>query len=184
MLIRHAADLTEAQVTLREAYLDRRRFLMAGAGAALGAVFIPGYADASPLSGAKSQYSTTDKLTSLSDITSYNNFYEFGTDKADPAANAGKLTLSPWSIKVDGLVNKPATYALEDFIKPYALEERIYRHRCVEAWSMVIPWLGFPLADIIKQADPQGSSDLALCRGAPARRSDASAHHHGGRPLW
>jgi sulfoxide reductase catalytic subunit YedY len=158
MLIRHTPDLTEAHVTPKEAYLDRRRFLIGSAGAAVGATLLSGPGQAAALSGAKSPYSTTDKLTSLADITSYNNFYEFGTDKGDPAAYAGKLTTSPWSIKVDGLVNKPATYALEDFIKPYALEERIYRHRCVEAWSMVIPWLGFPLGDVIKQADPQGSA--------------------------
>jgi len=158
MLIRHAPDLTEAHVTPKEAYLNRRRFLVAGAGALVGAALLPREAAATPLSGAKSPYSTADKPTSLSDITSYNNFYEFGTDKADPAAYAGKLTLKPWSVKVDGLVNKPGTYDLDEFAKPYAVEERIYRHRCVEAWSMVIPWLGFPLAAVLKRADPQGSA--------------------------
>ncbi|MDQ0392851.1 protein-methionine-sulfoxide reductase catalytic subunit MsrP [Labrys monachus] len=158
MLIRNAPDLTEAHVTPREAYLDRRRFLIGSAGAALGAALLPAAAAAAPLAGIKSPYSTTDKPSSLSDITTYNNFYEFGTDKADPAAYAGKLTLSPWSVKVDGLVNKPGTFALEDFVKHYAIEERIYRHRCVEAWSMVIPWLGFPLSEVIKRADPQGSA--------------------------
>ncbi|MGJ4855735.1 protein-methionine-sulfoxide reductase catalytic subunit MsrP [Labrys sp. KB_33_2] len=157
MLIRHTPDLTEAHVTPQQAYVDRRRFL-AGIGAAAGAALLPFSAEAAKLSGAKSTYSTDEKQTSLEDITSYNNFYEFGTDKSDPAAYAGKLTTTPWSIKVDGLVNKPATYALEDFIKPYRLEERIYRHRCVEAWSMVIPWLGFALADVIKKAEPQGSA--------------------------
>jgi len=158
MLIRHAPDLTEASVTPRETYLNRRRFLSGSAGVAIGAAMMPRLADATPLTGAKSQYSTTDKLTSLADITSYNNYYEFGTDKADPAAYADKLTLNPWTIKVDGLVNKTATFGLEDFVKPYAIEERIYRHRCVEAWSMVIPWLGFPLAEVIKRAEPQGSA--------------------------
>ncbi|WP_413993660.1 protein-methionine-sulfoxide reductase catalytic subunit MsrP [Labrys okinawensis] len=158
MLIRHAPDLTEAHVTPKEAYLNRRSFLLGSAGAAIGAGLMSGAAGAAALSGAKSPYSTTDKPTSLDDITSYNNFYEFGTDKGDPAAYAGKLTTSPWSIKVDGLVNKPATYALEDFVKPYAIEERIYRHRCVEAWSMVIPWLGFQLSEVLKKAEPQGSA--------------------------
>ncbi|GLS20348.1 protein-methionine-sulfoxide reductase catalytic subunit MsrP [Labrys miyagiensis] len=158
MLIRHAPDLTEAHVTPKEAYLNRRSFLLGSAGAAIGAGLMSGSAGAAALSGAKSPYSTTDKPTSLDDITSYNNFYEFGTDKGDPAAYADKLTTSPWSMKVDGLVNKPATYALEDFVKPYALEERIYRHRCVEAWSMVIPWLGFQLSEVLKKAEPQGSA--------------------------
>lgn len=157
MLIRHAPDLTEAHVTPKEAYVDRRRFL-AGAGAAAGAMLLAGSAEATALSGAKSPFSTDEKQTSRDDVTSYNNFYEFGTDKADPAAYAGKLTTTPWSIKVDGLVNKPATYALDDFVKPHHLEERIYRHRCVEAWSMVVPWLGFSLAEVIKRAEPQGSA--------------------------
>ncbi|CAM5766323.1 protein-methionine-sulfoxide reductase catalytic subunit MsrP [Labrys miyagiensis] len=154
MLIRHAPDLTEAHVTPREAYLDRRSFLLGSAGGAITVGLGGAVANAAPLSGAKSQYSTTDKPTNLEDITGYNNFYEFGTDKGDPAAYAGKLTTSPWSIKIDGLVSKPATYALEDFVKPHGLEERIYRHRCVEAWSMVIPWLGFQLSDALKRAEP------------------------------
>ena len=158
MLIRHAPDLTEAHVTPRESYLNRRNFLIGSAGAAIGAALMPSFAGATPLTGVKSPFSTTDKLTSLADVTSYNNFYEFGTDKSDPAAYAGKLTLAPWTIEVDGLVNKPGTFALEDFVKPNTIEERIYRHRCVEAWSMVIPWLGFPLAEVIKRADPQGSA--------------------------
>ena len=153
MLIRHAPDLTEAHVTPKQAYVDRRHFL-AGLGAVAGAALLPVSADAAKLSGAKSAYSTDEKQTSFEDVTSYNNFYEFGTDKSDPAAYAGKLTTTPWSIKVDGLVNKPATYALEEFIKPYRLEERIYRHRCVEAWSMIVPWTGFPLADLVAYAKP------------------------------
>jgi methionine sulfoxide reductase catalytic subunit len=98
------------------------------------------------------------ELTSLDDVTGYNNFYEFGTDKEGPAANAKNFRTRPWTVRVEGMVAKPADYQLEDFIKPYKLEERIYRHRCVEAWSMVIPWMGFPMADLLKAAQPQPSA--------------------------
>jgi sulfoxide reductase catalytic subunit YedY len=136
-------------------YLDRRTLL---AGAAAGLAAWPGLASAAPLAAAKSSFSTDEKLTSLKDVTSYNNFYEFGVDKEDPALNAGALTTSPWTVTIDGLVNKPGTYQFEDLVKPAALEERIYRMRCVEGWSMVIPWVGFPLAEVIKRAEPQGSA--------------------------
>jgi methionine sulfoxide reductase catalytic subunit len=96
----------------------------------------------------------TLKQTSYKDITTYNNYYEFGTDKNEPSQNAHTLKTAPWSIVVDGHVAKPATYHLEDFVKPHKLEDRIYRLRCVEAWSMVIPWLGFPMADLIKRVQP------------------------------
>ncbi len=95
-----------------------------------------------------------EELTPYGDVTTYNNYYEFGTDKGDPSENAGKLKTSPWKIAIEGEVEKPAIYDLDAFIKPFALEERIYRLRCVEAWSMVIPWIGFPLADLIKAAKP------------------------------
>jgi sulfoxide reductase catalytic subunit YedY len=102
----------------------------------------------------KTAYGAGEKPNAYQDITTYNNFYEFGTDKEDPGNNAGSLKTKPWTIKVDGLVAKPAEYQLEDLIKPYALEERIYRMRCVEAWSMVIPWIGFPLANLLKTVQP------------------------------
>jgi methionine sulfoxide reductase catalytic subunit len=159
MLIRRPADIKSSEITPRDVYLKRREFLAASA--AFGAAGLIGGgqpATAAKLAAAKSLYSTDDKLTTLKDVTSYNNFYEFGTDKSDPAANAHTLKTTPWSVKVDGLVNKPADYLLEDLLKPSALEERIYRLRCVEAWSMVIPWVGIPLADVIKRADPQGSA--------------------------
>lgn len=95
-----------------------------------------------------------EAITPFKDATHYNNFYEFGPDKGDPAANGDSLKTEPWSVVVDGEVGKPGRYALEDFVKPYQLEERIYRLRCVEAWSMVIPWLGFPLAQVLKQVEP------------------------------
>ncbi|HXE22036.1 MAG TPA: protein-methionine-sulfoxide reductase catalytic subunit MsrP [Rhodoferax sp.] len=101
---------------------------------------------------------TTEKLTSYQDITNYNNFYEFGTEKTDPAENAHTLKTSPWSVSVEGLIKKPARYTLEDLVKLSAQEDRIYRHRCVEGWSMVIPWVGYSLGELIKKVEPLGSA--------------------------
>jgi len=98
------------------------------------------------------------ELSEWDDITSYNNFYEFGTAKDDPAPNSRNFKTKPWTVKVDGMVKKPADYLIEDLIKPHKLEDRIYRHRCVEAWSMVIPWRGFPMADLIKRVEPLPSA--------------------------
>jgi sulfoxide reductase catalytic subunit YedY len=102
---------------------------------------------------------TGETLTPFEDVTSYNNFYEFGMDKGDPAANAGDLDMDPWSVQVTGEVARPGTYNLEDIIQPHRLEERIYRLRCVEAWSMVIPWVGIPLADILKRFEPTSNAN-------------------------
>ena len=113
------------------------------------------------LAGAKSAVAgavTLEKVTDYKDVTSYNNFYEFGTDKADPAKNAHTLKSTPWTVEVEGLVKKPAKYTLEDLIKLSPLEERIYRLRCVEGWSMVIPWVGYSLAELIKKVEPLGSA--------------------------
>jgi sulfoxide reductase catalytic subunit YedY len=162
MLIRRPSDIAPSEITPRDVYLRRREFL-AGA-AALGlssglSALLSGNAQAAPLAAEPSPLSTTDEdKTPLASVTSYNNFYEFGTDKGDPARYAGKLTTSPWKVKIDGLVNKGADYDLNDLIKPARLEERIYRMRCVEGWSMVIPWIGFPLAEVLKRADPQASA--------------------------
>ncbi|MBU0589267.1 MAG: protein-methionine-sulfoxide reductase catalytic subunit MsrP [Gammaproteobacteria bacterium] len=101
---------------------------------------------------------TMEKVTDYKDAASYNNFYEFGTDKSDPARNAHTLKTSPWSVEVEGLVNKPGKYSLEDLLKLSPMEERIYRLRCVEGWSMVIPWVGYSLAELIKRVEPQGSA--------------------------
>ncbi|HET9035265.1 MAG TPA: protein-methionine-sulfoxide reductase catalytic subunit MsrP [Myxococcaceae bacterium] len=104
------------------------------------------------------RYSTDEKPTSYEDITHYNHFYEFGSDKLDPAGNAGKLQTRPWTVAIDGLVKKPLTIDIDQLLKWFPLEERIYRMRCVEAWSMVIPWLGFPLGDFIRRVEPLGSA--------------------------
>ena len=101
---------------------------------------------------------TMDKVTAYRDASNYNNFYEFGTDKSDPAKNAGTLVTSPWTVEVEGLVKKPAKYTIEDLLKLSAQEERIYRLRCVEGWSMVIPWVGYSVADLIKKVEPLGSA--------------------------
>ncbi len=113
------------------------------------------------LAGAKSAVAgalVADKITAYADATSYNNFYEFGTDKADPARNAATLPVKPWSVTVEGLVKKPKTFTLEELLKLSAQEERIYRLRCVEGWSMVIPWVGYSLAELIKKVEPLGSA--------------------------
>ena len=158
MLIRRSPDILPSEITPRDVYLNRRQWMTGAAGLAL-ATSLPDGLGAAPLNAVKSPLSATDeKLTSREDITTYNNYYEFGTDKASPAAKAKSLKTSPWTVKVDGLVAKPADYALEDILKPVALEERIYRMRCVEGWSMVIPWVGFPLADLIKRVEPLGSA--------------------------
>ena len=102
----------------------------------------------------KSAFRVDEKLTDLKYITSYNNFYEFGTDKSDPAKNSTNFRSVPWTVTVDGEVKRPARYQLEDLLKHHPLEERVYRLRCVEAWSMVIPWVGFPLADLVKRVEP------------------------------
>jgi sulfoxide reductase catalytic subunit YedY len=143
-------DAPSSEITPERAFHTRREFLRAagigGAALAAGAFVLP------RATSAASQQ--RDELTPFEDVTTYNNFYEFGTDKGDPARNARNFRTTPWTVKVDGMVRRPADYALEDFIKPSKLEERVYRMRCVEAWSMVIPWQGFPLSDILRRAEP------------------------------
>ena len=158
MLIRRPNDILPSEITPREIYLNRRQWMAGAAGLALAAAALPEGLSAAPLNAAKSPFSTDEKKTSLEDVTSYNNYYEFGTGKNDPAAKAKSLKTSPWTVKVDGMVGKPGEFAVEDLIKSSSLEERIYRMRCVEGWSMVIPWVGFPLADLVKRVEPLGSA--------------------------
>jgi len=157
MIIREAADIRPSEITPQAAYVNRRQLIAGAAALSLGAAGSQA-ASANTLAAEKSPLSTDEAPTSREYVTTYNNYYEFGTDKGDPAQKAHTLTTQPWSVKVDGLVAKPTTFALEDFVKPYALEQRVYRHRCVEGWSMVIPWVGFPLAEVIKRAEPLGSA--------------------------
>jgi len=154
MIIRRSPNLGYSQVTPRELYLNRRRFLAAGS-VALGTLAgLPQAIAGAKLTAAKSPFSTSEPLTPLEAITHYNNFYEFGTDKEDPSKNAYKLRKSPWSVKVEGAVAKPMVLDLDAIFKIAPLEERIYRHRCVERWSMVIPWIGFPLNALLNKVEP------------------------------
>ncbi|MBC9246052.1 protein-methionine-sulfoxide reductase catalytic subunit MsrP [Paracoccus sp. 11-3] len=136
-----------SDVTPKDVWLNRRNFLAGGA--ALTAT------PALALTGRPSALSTDEKLNTLEEITNYNNFYEFGTGKTDPAQNAGALTTDPWSVEIGGLVDRPGSYGVDDLAPPDALEERIYRLRCVEAWSMVIPWIGVPLASVLEKVGVQ-----------------------------
>ena len=156
IIIKAASDIKSSDITSKSDYLNRRQFI-AQSSLLLGAVWAGRDALAASLPYAnakKSTYSAKDKLNTLDEITHYNNFYEFGTDKADPAVNAREFKTQAWSVTVSGEAEKTGTFNLDDFIKPYALEERIYRLRCVEGWSMVIPWVGFSLADMLKQFKP------------------------------
>ncbi len=168
MLIKKPPDIKPSEITSKSLFLRRREFLsvsinstaaIATAGLA-GGLLAPSAAQAgTKLQGiVKSPFSTKEELTPYEDVTTYNNFYEFGTNKEDPAEYSKDFKPLPWTLKVEGACNKPGTFQLEDFIKPHQLEERIYRLRCVEAWSMVIPWVGFPLADVIKRFEPTGNA--------------------------
>ncbi|WP_029907592.1 protein-methionine-sulfoxide reductase catalytic subunit MsrP [Caulobacter sp. UNC358MFTsu5.1] len=151
MLIRHAPDLTDNDVTDRALYLRRREFI--GGAAGLGLMAAAGAAQARDLAYGPG-FSTTEAKTQKKDITGYNNFYEFGVNKEDPSENAGSLKTRPWTVRVDGECEAPASFAIDDLIKGNKLEERIYRMRCVEGWSMVIPWVGFPLKDLLAKVKP------------------------------
>jgi methionine sulfoxide reductase catalytic subunit len=154
--MRIRTDLTWADVTPKAAWLSRRE-VMTGAAAVLATPAL------AKIEAAKSPFSIDQEPNSFEDITTYNNFYEFGTDKGDPARNARLLTTDPWSILIGGLVDKPGSYDLADVIKDQPLEERIYRFRCVEAWSMVVPWIGFPLSGLLERVGVQpGAKYVAL----------------------
>ena len=172
---RKAADVRSSEITPKSVYLDRRRFLktaaMAGAGAVFGTITPSGFTAPAfaatdsgrmKLSGVRktkwTEKALGEELTGYDPITQYNNFYEFGTGKTDPARKSKNFKPRPWSIAVEGAIEKPGVYDLEDFLKPHTLEERVYRLRCVEAWSMVIPWVGIPLADVIKRFNPTGNA--------------------------
>ena len=143
-----------SDVTPKSLWLSRRS-LMASAGAGLLASSLPA---AAKITSAKSPLSTDATPNTYEEITTYNNYYEFGTDKSDPAAYAKGLTTDPWSVEIGGLVERPGSYGLEDILKGVTLEERIYRFRCVEAWSMVIPWIGFPLASLLDKVGVQSGA--------------------------
>jgi sulfoxide reductase catalytic subunit YedY len=165
MLIRKATDLAYTDVTPKAVYVDRRKFLQAMG--VLGATAVSGkrllelaMPSQTALAAAKfenlikSPFSTTEKQNSYEDVTHYNNFYEFGTDKSDPAKNAQKFNTSNWVVSVEGDVAKPRKFTMDEILKIAPLEERIYRHRCVEAWSIVVPWIGFSFSNLVKLVEP------------------------------
>ena len=173
MLIGKPPEIPSSAITPKDQYLNRRRFLrgaastaVAAGAAALGAerlaeVLSPRTAAlaGTRLETVKSPLTTTgEELTSMKDVTTYNNFYEFGVDKGQPSQNAGDLPTRPWAIRVDGMVKKPRTFDIEALLKLRPLEDRVYRHRCVEAWSMVIPWVGYSLSEFINQCEPLSSA--------------------------
>ncbi|MBV2264883.1 MAG: protein-methionine-sulfoxide reductase catalytic subunit MsrP [Thauera sp.] len=163
MLIHKPADVLPSEITPRSLFERRRDFLArSGTGLVAGAALwhgLPGAARASTrLQTVPSALSTTEPLSERDAVTGYNNFYEFGTDKADPARNAHKMEVRPWTVNVEGLVGKPRRFDIDELLRLAPLEERIYRLRCVEGWSMVVPWAGFPLAALLKQVEPLGSA--------------------------
>lgn len=164
MLIKKTSEIRSSEITPKQLYFNRRKFMVAAgavaAGTIAGGTF---YELTSPtakvlaktkLTFVKGPFSTTEPVTPEDKVTHYNNFYEFGTEKEDPAENAQNLKTQPWTVSVEGLCQKPRKYSVDELMKVAALEERIYRHRCVEAWSIVVPWIGYPLNNVIKRAEP------------------------------
>ncbi len=156
VLIRRRPDIPSSEITDEGLYLNRRKFVQAAA--AVGAVGVAGAVLRPSMAGGVPATQEEDKLTPFEDVTGYNNFYEFGTGKADPARNAHTLRPSPWSVEVGGEVNNPTTFDIDDIWKKFPPEERVYRMRCVEAWSMVIPWYGFPLSDLLEAVEPNSKA--------------------------
>ena len=163
MLIRRPADVRSSEITPEATYVRRRTFLRLTGSALVAGMIAPalgatacGAEEPEPAADAGS--TPQDELTPFEDVTTYNNFYEFGTDKSDPARLAGSFKPLPWTVRIDGMVAKPADYALEDFVKPYRVQERVYRMRCVEGWSMVIPWNGIQLRNVLRRVEPTSSA--------------------------
>jgi sulfoxide reductase catalytic subunit YedY len=162
-------DLPQSDVTPESVYRSRREFMKTAAAGAVGLAAGAVGADSAGTLQAQGnlpalaatrnpKFVAADKVNAYDDITTYNNFYEFGLEKGDPAMHAGALTVKPWTVRVEGLVAKPGNYGVEDLVNFKALEERVYRLRCVEAWSMVIPWIGVPLSDLVKKVGPAPSA--------------------------
>ncbi len=165
---RHHYDVKPSEITPRALYLSRRRFVARAGLAVLGAAAATAVRPLAAATAAaparpfdhvgRGPFATQEPASAVEAVTQYNNFYEFGTDKEDPAKYAGNLRTRPWSIVVDGLVGHPQTIDIEELVRPEVVEERIYRLRCVEAWSLVIPWVGLPLAKVLARAEPLGSA--------------------------
>jgi sulfoxide reductase catalytic subunit YedY len=173
MLIKRPSDIRASEITEKKVYLNRREFIRA-AGTAVAATGVGLFSGAETFLEAaqpaphgrklegvtKSAFSTDEKVNTWEQITTYNNYYELGARKDEPSMNAHRLKTEPWTVAVEGECNKPAVYHLEDILKGQTLEDRIYRHRCVEGWSMVIPWVGFPLSDFIKKCEPTSKANF------------------------
>ncbi len=166
MLIRRGSDIPSSEITPERVHLNRREFIREAAAGVAGLALTPAASSAlepgrlQDPSFADLRSELDEPVNSFREITTYNNFYEFGSDKEDPERNAGAFRPRPWSVSIEGLVNRPGQYGLEEFLGPHLIEDRVYRLRCVEAWSMVIPWRGFPLADLIRRVDPQPSAQF------------------------
>ena len=169
MLLKRSEELRNSDVTPREVYLNRRKFLYGlgftaaavAAGRGVGDLLSPSLRAqaASQLEGVvKGPFNTDEKITPFNDVTHYNNFYEFGTEKDEPARNAKNFKTSPWSVSVEGEVNKPRTFTTDEILKLAPLEERIYRHRCVEAWSIVVPWIGYSFSVLANLVEPTSNA--------------------------
>jgi sulfoxide reductase catalytic subunit YedY len=158
----HRNDPTPSEITPRRVWLRRRELVRAAAaGIALplaGGAFAQSGRPEAKLPAKPGPFGTDEKLTSYKDVTTYNNFYEFGLDKDDPARNAGQLKVRPWTVAVEGEVGKPRSFGIDELLKMAPMEERAYRMRCVEGWSMVIPWVGFPFAELAKRVEPTGNA--------------------------
>ena len=148
--------IASSEITPKSIFLKRRQFM--GGAIAAGLLGVNGAPAFAAFNAKQSSYIVNDKLTPKEDATTYNNYYEFGTSKSDPAAYSGDFKPLPWKIKIDGLVKTPMEFDVADLIAKMPLEERIYRFRCVEAWSMVVPWTGFVLSELLKQVEPLGSA--------------------------
>ncbi|MCU1235786.1 MAG: oxidoreductase, molybdopterin binding [Candidatus Solibacter sp.] len=152
MLIKRAADIAHSEITPKSTYLNRRAFLAGLPAAFLGARALT--AGTKLPNVTKSPYSTSEKINSFNDVSTYNNYYEFGTDKNEPSVYAKGFKTSPWTVSVEGLCAKPRKFSIEEIMALAPLEERIYRHRCVERWSIVVPWIGYSLSTLLKQVEP------------------------------
>ncbi|MEM1079725.1 MAG: protein-methionine-sulfoxide reductase catalytic subunit MsrP [Pseudomonadota bacterium] len=172
-MTRFRPDLRYSDITPKEVFLNRRSFL---ASAAAAGIMAGSQVSARDFAGGETP-------NSFEEITSYNNFYEFGFDKGDPARHASALTTDPWSIKVDGLVDKPGTYDISDLVDEAEIEERIYRFRCVEAWSMVIPWNGIELSKILNKFGPQPGAKYVAFETL-VRPEEMRGQRRGGNIEW
>jgi sulfoxide reductase catalytic subunit YedY len=164
--IKKPSDIPSSEITPEHDYVNRRSFLLSAAAGAAGLALAPGGLAALERTGAGRQQiryedmksELGEPVNSYEEITTYNNFYEFGTGKSDPSDNSGRFQPRPWTVAVEGHVKNPGAYQLEEFLAPHRVEDRVYRMRCVEAWSMVVPWRGFPLADLVKRVEPTGNA--------------------------